>query len=295
MWDYKEAGRIMTIGSVYSNHCIYCQSALLHLPAEKFEVNEKRLLMQISICLLCGWWSLYRIHQGEYQRTAEIIESHSGAVGCLKELDLTDISTPLSEVRQYFLAKKDSIYETHPKLFEDVVSSIFKSCGWKTRVTAYTGDNGIDVILDGKCDCTVGVQVKRYKKERKIEAEQIRSLAGALVLGGHTEGIFVTTSDFRRGAIKTAKKFSAIGYPITLMDAKGFLEALGIAQYKSFEFDREKILSYVTKRSEHLRSGPEKEFVPEEDLRQRPIVARAYTTKEFLALHGDQIIKSTEK
>jgi restriction system protein len=294
MWEYKEVSRIMTIVSVYSDHCIYCQSALLHLPAEKFEVKEKRLLMQISICLQCGWWSLYRIHQGEYRRTAGIIESHSGAIGCLKELDLTDISTPLDEVRQYFLAKKESIYQAHPRLFEDVVSSVFKSFWWKTRVTAYSGDDGIDVILDGKCDCTVGVQVKRYKKERKIEAEQIRSLAGALVLGGHTEGIFVTTSSFRRGAIKTAKEFNGIGHPITLIDAKKFLEALGIAQYKSFELDREKILSYVTKKSEHLGSGLEKEFVPREDLRKRPIVGRIQTSGEFWALHGDQIIKTTE-
>ena len=79
MWEYKEASRVMTIANVYSDHCIYCQSALLHLPPEKFEVKEKRLLMQLSICLQCGWWSLYRIHQGEYRRTAGIIESHSGS------------------------------------------------------------------------------------------------------------------------------------------------------------------------------------------------------------------------
>ena len=184
-------------------------------------------------------------------------------------------------MRQYFLAKNDSIYQTHPRLFEDVISSVFKGFGWKTRVTAYSGDDGIDVILDGKCECTVGVQVKRYKKERKIEAEQIRSLAGALILGGHTEGIFVTTSSFRRGAIKTAEEFTAIGHPITLMDAKKFLEALGIAQYKSFELDREKILTYITKKSEHLGSGLEKEFVPGEDLRKRPIVGRIQTGEEF--------------
>lgn len=295
MWEYQEASRVMTIASVYSNHCLYCQSNLLHLPAEKFEVKQKRLLMQISICVLCGWWSLYRIHQGEYARTAGIIESHSGAIGSLKELDLTDISIPLNEVRQYFLAKKDSIYDAHPRLFEDVVSNIFKSFGWQTRVTAYSGDDGIDVILDGNCIHTIGVQVKRYKKQRKIEAEQIRSLAGALVLNGHTEGIFVTTSSFRRGAIITAKKYAAIGYPITLMDAKKFLEALGIAQYKSFEFDREKILSYLVKKSEHLGSGNEQEFVPGEDLRQRPILASIHPTQDFLDLYGDQIIDTSKR
>lgn len=87
-----------------------------------------------------------------------------------------------------------SIFEAHPKLFEDVVCSVFRDFGWNARVTACSGDDGIDVVLDGESDSTVGVQVKRYKKEKKIEAEQIRSLAGALLVNGHTKGIFVTTS-----------------------------------------------------------------------------------------------------
>ncbi len=143
------------------------------------------------------------MHQGDHPNTPEF-ECYSGAIGCLKELDLTDVSVPLDDVRQYLLAKKDSVYEAHPKLFEDVVCSVFKDFGWDARVTAYSGDDGIDVVLDGHADNTVGVQVKRYKKQNKIEAEQIRSLAGALVVNGHTRGVFVTTSSFRKGAWQTA-------------------------------------------------------------------------------------------
>jgi len=77
-------------------------------PAQKFELGERRLLAQFSICAACGWWSVYRVLQGDNPRTAGI-EGYSGAIGCLKELDLTDVSVPLQEVRQYILAKKEGL------------------------------------------------------------------------------------------------------------------------------------------------------------------------------------------
>ncbi len=258
---------------------------MLHFSSEKFEKGSKALFIQLSICQLCGWWIVYRIHQGEYPRTAGIIESHSGAIGCLKELDLNDISTPLGQVRQYLLAKSETIFDTHPKLFEDVVCSVFKDCGWSARVTAYSSDDGIDVILDNSSGETIGVQVKRYKKERRIEAEQIRSLAGALLVGGHTKGIFITTSTFRSGARKTAKKLSSIGYPIELIDVERFLNALGIAQLNSFEFDRERITSYLMTPGVRLGSGSNKDFTLGEDLREREIVASTFLKEDFIDLY----------
>jgi restriction system protein len=181
MWEYGEAGRLLTISSVYSDDCIFCQTPLLRFPAQSFEAGIKRLFVQLAICPHCGWWSVFRVHQNEYERTAGFAESLSGTIGCLKELDLSDISAPLNEVRQYLIAKKESVFDAHPKLLEDIVCSMFKDLGWNARATAYVGDKGIDVILDGPDGSTIGVQVKRYKKERRIEAEQIRSLAGALL------------------------------------------------------------------------------------------------------------------
>lgn len=284
MWEYAEAGRLMTLKSVYSDSCIYCQASMLRLPAVQFDAGSKSLFVQLSLCQMCGWWSVYRIHQGEFTRTAGIIESHSGSVGSLKELDLSDISIPLNQVRQYLLAKKESIFSVHPRVLENVVSGIFKDCGWNARVTAYSGDGGIDVILDGPCGKTIGVQVKRKKKEQRIQAEQIRSLAGALLVGGHTKGVFVTTSAFTRGARKTAHKLSSIGYPIELMDAERFLRGLGIAQINSFKLDEERIKSYVLTRGAHLGAGLNRDFTPGEDLREREIAGSIWTGSELVEL-----------
>lgn len=74
-----------------------------------------------------------------------------------------------------FVCSPNRDIDVHPRVLEQIVCSIFKDLGYKARVTAYSADGGVDVILDGANDNTVGVQVKRYKQERRIEAEQIRS------------------------------------------------------------------------------------------------------------------------
>lgn len=284
MWEYREAGRLITIDAVLSDDCIYCRNPLLRLPSASFESGVKRLFVQLSICKLCGWWTVYRVHQNEYPRTAEIAEGYSGSVGCLKQLDLNDISIPLEEMRNYMCAKEDSIFDVHPRMLEDIVCSIFKDLGWNARATAYSGDGGIDVILDGPDGNTVGVQVKRYKKERRIEAEQIRSLAGALMQGGHTKGIFIATSNYRTGAKRTAQELTAIGVPIVLINAERFLRMLGIAQQNAFEFNQDKAISYVLSKGAHIGTGAHKDFVPDEDLRDRPIIVQAFTGSELIEL-----------
>src|SRR5208337_2542451 len=104
------------------------------------------------------------------QTSSEEAESYSGNIGCLKELNLTDTTLPIEEVRQQLAAKQEKVYEMEPDLLEDVVASIYKDFGFKVRVTGQRvpgkeGDDGIDVILDGDSGETVGVQVRRYKKD----------------------------------------------------------------------------------------------------------------------------------
>ncbi len=291
MLEYREAGRLITLDAVVSDDCIYCRNPLLRLPSASFESGAKNLFVQLSICNQCGWWTVYRVHQNEHARTAGIAECYTGSVGCLKELDLRDISTPLKEIRQYLCARKDAVFDMHPRLLEELVNSIFKDLGWNTRVTAYSADGGIDVILDGQDGNTIGVQVKRYKKERRIEAEQIRSLAGALMQGHHTKGIFVTTSNYRSGAKRTAQDFTSIGIPIELIDAQRFLSMLGIAQTNTFELSYETAVSYVLGNGVHVGTGLHKEFVSGEDLRERPVIVRTITSSELIDL--DKTLESS--
>ena len=102
------------------------------------------------------------------------------------------MAIPLGEVRKYIAAKKEKVYEVDPTVFEDVVGSIFQDFGYRIRVTGQRvpgeeGDDGIDVILESSAG-TIGVQVRRYKKSLRIEADAIRSLAGEYCSGATRRG-----------------------------------------------------------------------------------------------------------
>jgi restriction system protein len=290
MWEYAEASRLMTMECVTAAECIYCQTPLTRLPAKKFEAGERTLLAQFCYCLVCGWWTVYRVHQGEIPRSREA-ESYSGTIGCLKELDLKDVSIPLGEVRKYIAAKKDKVYEVAPAVFEDIVGSVFQDFGYRIRVTGQRvpgkeGDDGIDVILESSAG-TIGVQVRRYKKSLRIEAEAIRSLAGALLVGGHTKGVFVTTSEFRRGAVRTAEQLTAMGRPVELVNTEEFFKKLGIAQIKHVDITDDHINSRILSSGEHLGSGLPRGFVEGENLIDRPVVARIFLRDEILKMDED--------
>jgi restriction system protein len=153
----------------------------------------------------------------------------SGAIGTLKELELLDSSHTVDEIRQYLTVRYERRKEVNPAFFEQVVASVYRDIGYKNvRVTGRSNDGGIDIVMEGPNDSLVGVQVKRYKD--KIEAEQIRAFTGALLLKDMTSGIFLTTSDYTRGAKRTATVAGQKGYRIELVDAYAFYDALGIAQ-----------------------------------------------------------------
>jgi restriction system protein len=246
IWDYSHVSwELADIASKCST-CLFCQAALQKLPTRYREIEERNLDGSVTpaVCLGCGWWTVTVLKQdivptiyweadpedilddGEYRSSRT-----SGALGSLRELDLTDIEQPLQDVRDYLALKYEKRFELHPRLFEETVASVFGDRGFHTRVTSYSGDGGIDVILERPGEM-VGVQVKRYRNA--ISAEQIRSLAGALFIGGYTKGVFVTTSRFQPGGAQVSALARARGMAIELLDAPRFFEELKIAQRSKF-------------------------------------------------------------
>lgn len=290
MWDYPSSSTLLTQHCIMSDRCIWCDKELVRIDPVHLEPENspRKLIAQFSLCPYCGWWTVYRIFQGDHPRTAGMFECHEGAMGSLVEFDLDDISLPLSEVRQYLLARKEKVFDLHPKMLEELVGSVFKDHGWEACVTAYSGDDGVDVILKSSCGHrTVGVQVKKHKSEKKVEAEQIRSLAGALILNGLTEGVFVTTSAFRRGAVETAEKYTDLGYPIKLLNCEAFFEALEIAQLKSFGLDDEGFWRRIFAKGVYIGSGLEKPFQEKENIYEREIISTLMTSSDLLDLRNE--------
>lgn len=214
--------------------CVFCSSVMRTLAGDALpaavckgmSVSHRRVLLG---CPSCGWWSAYYLDAGAPYETydggyAELRQS----VGVLKELDPSDLSVPVDELRSYLAARYEGRFDVHPRKYEEIVAGVFADFGYRVRVTSYSGDEGIDVfVLEGNNNATAGVQVKRYR--RKITAEQIRAFLGALVLQGLTTGIHVTTSSYQRGAVRAAKNaLQQRGIAVNLIDAPRFYDALHI-------------------------------------------------------------------
>jgi restriction system protein len=193
----------------------------------------------VRACATCGWWTIWQQTRGILLDPDTLSQPFNldGAAAELKALDEVGISAGLRDVRSWLLARYERRFELHPRMMELTVASVFRDYyGYEAAATAYSADGGIDVILRHSNGTTTGVQVKRTRAP--IEVEQIRALAGALVLGGHTRGVFVTTSRFRSGAVSASSRFGELALPIELIDAGRFLAAIEITQrpaYDSYE------------------------------------------------------------
>jgi restriction system protein len=232
--------------------CRYCQTGLRVLGSQELPPNingggwgEKTL----HTCPACGWWVViytWGYARGSYEGSINLRR----AAGLLRELDLSNIDTPIDNLKRYLIARYDKRFIINPRRFEDIVAGVFSDFGYRVRITSYSGDKGVDVvILDGDYNDTVGVQVKRWMG--KIEAEQIRSLAGALVLNKMTKGIFVTTSSFTSGAFETVEEYRQRGLGILLWDADAFYDKLRISQRSLYDCPDDEAAPYFALWNDH--------------------------------------------
>jgi restriction system protein len=190
---------------------------------------------RVLACPICGWWlAEQRGAKPAFDPDNPFLRKWwlDGASGRLRQLDTRDLSQPIEEVKNHLLAQYECCHQLHPRLLEQTVASVFRTAGFDSEATAFQKDGGIDVILRCGDGSQVGVQVKRSKN--KIHVAQIRELAGALISGKMTSGIFVTTSSFTSVAVQESAVFAERGLPIELIDAKGFLDMLRINQRAPF-------------------------------------------------------------
>ncbi|MDD7273730.1 MAG: restriction endonuclease [Prevotella sp.] len=93
-----------------------------------------------------------------------------------------------------------------PREFEHKVSDYYKQQGYKTIITPYSGDWGIDVIASRGKD-KLAIQVKMYGgSSRKITRQQMMQLYGAMAYKDCTRAVMVTDGDYMPDAIDVAIK-----------------------------------------------------------------------------------------
>jgi restriction system protein len=99
----------------------------------------------------------------------------------------------------------DNILRLDPYEFEDYIGILLKESGYAdVRQKGGSGDQGIDLTARRNGENII-VQCKRYDPGNKIGPKEIRDLRGTMYREGARVGIFVTTSDFTRGAVEDAK------------------------------------------------------------------------------------------
>lgn len=234
VWIYSDAdrdeGRVRRDADARS--CIYCSERLRGLKDEVRQPNyDRHILVRNSVtvkcCAVCGWWTL----RESYQKSTPLMHKHSNATrascGVLRNLDVTDQSVPLAEIRRYLAVRYDTRAQIPPSRFEEVAVSVYKALGYDVEATGKTGDGGIDAVFRSSDGDVIGVQIKRY--EGKIEAAQIREFVGSLYIKGILQGIYITTSSYTRGAQATAAAVSD-RTQVELVDARHFYEQLRLAQ-----------------------------------------------------------------
>lgn len=245
----------------YAEYCDFCESPLrgfdnhakceLDCPYTLHEdIEWERFLgpyrkTHLGVCEKCGFWLVwddkYMVGQGK-DYSYRYVTSRA-ARGVLKQYDNDrSADAPLGELRAYLLANYKHRYSINPFHMEALVASIYRSMGYSVQLTPKSRDDGVDIYLTERGSKVAAVQVKRYKN--KIEAEQIRAFAGAILLSNLNNGIFVTTSQFTRGAVTTAERFKTASIQMSLVDATVLLDLLGSGLRSAYKFPVESQDSY---------------------------------------------------
>jgi restriction system protein len=111
------------------------------------------------------------------------------------------------EQRQRFIADRRYVTLTQLKMLtplqlEEHVAKYYRRCGHRAQLTKARGDQGIDVIADGRGG-RIGIQVKQYTSA--VGNGAVQEVVGGLAFYGCSRGVVITTSSFTPFAKALAK------------------------------------------------------------------------------------------
>ncbi len=111
----------------------------------------------------------------------------------------------------------DTILSKTPRDFEKLVVLLLQKMGYggeikdSGQVTQYVNDKGIDGIIreDVLGFGRINIQAKRYAISNNVPREDIQKFVGALAVAQSDKGVFITTSDFTKGAYEYANSLNS--------------------------------------------------------------------------------------
>lgn len=149
----------------------------------------------------------------------------------------SDEISPLEQLEQAYTRLRrtlasdliDAMKQMPPAAFEQLVVDVLVSMGYGGTIAdagqaiGRSGDGGIDgVIKEDRLGLDfIYVQAKRW--ENTIQRPQLQAFAGALLGRNAQRGVFITTSDFSKGAIEFARSLPT---NIVLVDGQQLAELM---------------------------------------------------------------------
>lgn len=106
--------------------------------------------------------------------------------------------------------------------FEQFIAKQFKIKNFKVILTPRTNDGGKDIIIE-KNDIKTYIECKYWNSNKTIGREEIQKLAGAAMMDGVKNAIFITTSTYNENAFETARALNKNGFNINLWTTKDLL------------------------------------------------------------------------
>jgi restriction system protein len=109
------------------------------------------------------------------------------------------VALPWFELIEVFKKDPRAIFQIPPRMWEEIVAGAYRAAGYEVVIlTPQSGDLGRDVIAVKKGIGSVRVidQVKAYKPDHLVTAEDVRALVGVVQLDRASKGFLTTTSDF---------------------------------------------------------------------------------------------------
>jgi restriction system protein len=93
----------------------------------------------------------------------------------------------------------ESVFQLPPRQFEEVIAELLDGMGFEVEITKATRDGGKDILAYmrtgiGKFLCLV--EAKKYRRDRKVGVELVRTLYGTLCDYQANSAMLVTTSSF---------------------------------------------------------------------------------------------------
>lgn len=119
-----------------------------------------------------------------------------------------------------------------PREFEQLVAKHYQNEGYKTEITPYSGDYGVDIIAQ-KGEERIAIQAKMYGNSvRKVNRDTVMQLFGAMAYRQCNKAVIATNGTCMADAIEVANR---LGVEILYLDSTGIIER----QYEESEDEKE--------------------------------------------------------